>query len=110
MTRLAQFAAAAVLGGALFLNGGFVNSGAVAQSGGYEPAPGYLAPEGYFFEPTLREQLNGYGNAEGDLPEAVMNDRGDGSLTSFAGQRRNYNPGIVGGVLGRVKQSILGTE
>ncbi len=105
MTRIGTFAATALLAGAVSLASG----AALAQSDGYELAPGYIGPNG-FFEPEERMLLNGYGNAEGDLPEVVTVDEGDGPLTSFAGQRRNYDPGVIGGVLGRVKQGILGED
>ncbi|MCI4663425.1 MAG: hypothetical protein MRY74_01770 [Neomegalonema sp.] len=73
----------------------------------FEPAPGY---DESFIEPVERKTLNGYGLVEGELPETTSIDRGDGALTEFAGQRRTYNPGIIGGVLGAVKSSIIGKK
>lgn len=106
MKRSAIFVAAALVAGA-----GAVAGVAHAQNSlegdGFELAPGYIGPDG-FFEPDEREIISGYGLVDGDLPDAITVDQGDGALTEFAGQRRNFDPGVIGGVLGDVKNGILG--
>ena len=85
---------------------------ASAQSySGYELAPGFGGPN-TFYEFEEREVLDGYGLVEGELPDssAQIVDSGDGALTEFAGQKRIYDPGIVGGVLGSVKNAIIGKK
>lgn len=103
-SRAAAPIAAVALAALLALGGG----DALAQSSdGYETAPGYIGPNG-FFVPEEREVVSGYGATAGDLPDTLAVDEGDGALTEFAGQKKKYDPGIIGGVLGGVKNAIFG--
>lgn len=84
-----------------------LTAGAASAKDGFDQlAPGYIGPDG-FFEPEERLVINGYGVSEGELPDQVYVDQGDGSLTEFAGQRRGYNPGLIGGILGSAKKAIF---
>ena len=101
--------AAALLAAAVVAGHVGVASAQQYSYGYYELAPGFGGPNQYV-DYGEREVLDGYGLVDGELPDTNIVDTGDGALTEFAGQKRNFDPGIVGGLLGSVKRSIIGQD
>lgn len=76
---------------------------APASGAEVELAPGYQRPDRAITEPE-REAIRPFGDVleDRDTPYAPINE--------FAGQRRQYDPGLIGIVLGNAKRAVIGGE
>lgn len=72
---------------------------------GYEPAPGYQRPD-FETDPASREEKDI--TVFEQPPSSNEPDSLNQPINVFAGQRQKYDPGVVGGLLGRAKDSALG--
>lgn len=83
----------------------FVATDAPADSSapGFVPAPGYERPD-FETKPNHREEITVFE----DPPESTEPESLNSPINVFAGQRQRFDPGIVGGLLGRAKDGALG--
>lgn len=70
---------------------------------GFELAPGYNAPD-MDATPSQRDEITVFElEPEASEPAAL-----DNAINVFAGQTRRFDPGLIGGFLGRAKNGALG--
>lgn len=103
-----------ILGGAIALAvaGGLLAGGVAAAQPAADPfagfenelAPGFQGPGDETIVP-IRDRLQPFGTRpNGDY----LDTHTDTPINEFAGQTRKYDPGLIGGLLGAAKDSLLG--